>query len=113
MLKGWKIKSRNRIAVVQRWSVQKVFLEENSQQENTCQSIFFFCRPQAFSYRTFPVAASDAMQYSVYLHKIVAVDSHHALIPLSVATSLSWHSEHLKRSLSVENSLRTVVFIIS
>ena len=30
-----------------------------------------------------------------------------------MATSLSWHSEHLERSLSLESSLRTVIFIIS
>ena len=53
------------------------------------------------------------MQYSVYLHKIVAVHNHHALIPLSVAASLSWHSEHLERSLNLESSLRMDVFIIS
>ena len=32
-----------------------------------------------FSHRTPPVAASDAMQYLVYTHEIVAVDNHHAL----------------------------------
>ena len=52
------------------------------------------------------------MQYSVYLHEIVAVDNHHVhAIPFSVATSLSWYSELLECSLSLENSLRTVAFI--
>ena len=32
-------------------------------------------------------------------------------IPLSVATCLSWLSEHLQCSLSLEGSLRTVAFI--
>ena len=90
MLKVWKIKSRNRS------SRPEAFLEilQNSQ-ENPCARVSFiiklpasghvfsceFCKisKNTFSYSTPPVAVSDAMQYLVYLHEIVAVDNHHAI----------------------------------
>ena len=52
------------------------------------------------------------MQYLVELHQIVDANNHHGLF-YSVVTSLSWHSEHLERSLSLESLLQTIALIIS
>ena len=46
------------------------------------------------------------------LHEIVDANNHHGLF-YSVVTSLSWHSEHLERLLSLESLLQTIALIIS
>ena len=52
------------------------------------------------------------MQHLVYLHEIIAIDNPHALPPLSVATGLSSHLEHLGHSLGlgVHFELRLLFF---
>ena len=103
MLKVWKLKSRNRSSRPEMFSKKGVLRNSQNSQKNTCTRVSFlrklqpsnfikketlaqafsceFCEisKSIFSYRTPPVAASDAMQYLVYLHEIVAVDNHHAL----------------------------------
>ena len=77
MLQVWKLRSRKTLENVLLKILKNSPAKEALAQAFSCE----FCEisKETFSYRTPPVAASDAMQYLVYLHKIVAVDNLHAL----------------------------------